>query len=110
LPCSKSWLRFAEIVDEHVLDCTHGLTVDDFVADQKAADATERCVLRITEAAVSSTSSLKNAAAAYLARNPQDWKLRSHWFSHDRRHRHHDFGPLLADLRKLIATHDTAEK
>jgi uncharacterized protein with HEPN domain len=118
LPSSRPWLGFGDIVDniERVLDYTRSMTIEDFVADQKTADATERCVLRISEAAVK----LDTFAEEMLPQH--NWlairrigNILRHDYDRVRLAMIYDtvtmnFESLLADLRKLIATHDTAEK
>lgn len=54
LPSNKPWLRLADIAEnaQHVLEYTFGMNFETFVANRLARDATERCITRISEAAV----------------------------------------------------------
>ena len=54
LPSSKPWLRLADIAEniQRILTYTDGMNLSDFIADERTSDATERCMMRISEAAV----------------------------------------------------------
>ncbi len=54
MPSSNPHLAFGDIVEniDRILDYTAGMTEESFSGDQKTVDATERCLSRISEAAV----------------------------------------------------------
>lgn len=54
MPSNKPWLRLADIAENarKVLQYTHGMTFDDFISNPLVIDGSERCLLRISEAAV----------------------------------------------------------
>jgi len=54
LPSSRPKTRFLDIVEnaETILDYTAGMDRDSFEKDRRTRDATERCLSRISEAAV----------------------------------------------------------
>jgi hypothetical protein len=54
VPSDQPRQRFADIVDniEAALSYTSGMTREQFLADKKTVDASERCLSRISEAAV----------------------------------------------------------
>ena len=54
MPSKRPAARFADIIDniDAVLRYTAGMTQSDFLSDSKTLDATERCLLRISEAAI----------------------------------------------------------
>jgi uncharacterized protein with HEPN domain len=101
---------------ERVLDYTHGMSIEEFISDQKTVDATERCMLRISEAAVK----LGQFAEQLL---PQHNWAAIRRIGNILRHDYDrislpmiwdtvqiNLEPLLADLRSAIAARDTAEK
>lgn len=118
MPSRKPWLRFADIAEnvENVLSYMHGMTLEQFLADQKTIDATERCVLRISEAAVK----LDGFAEEMLPHHDwgairrignvlrHDYDRISRQMIYDTVTRH--FERLLADVKALLAAQDAAEK
>lgn len=54
MPSSRPWLRIEDILDNAhaVIKYTQGMTFDDYMSDRKTRDACERCISRISEAAV----------------------------------------------------------
>ncbi len=118
MPSRKPWLRFADIAEnvENVLSYMHGMTLEQFLADQKTIDATERCLLRISEAAVK----LDGFAEEMLPQH--DWvavrrigNVLRHDYDRISRKMIYDtvnghFERLLADVKALLAAHDEAEK
>lgn len=54
MPSDKPKRRFADIIDniDAVLSYTEGISDASFAADRKTIDAVERCLLRISEAAI----------------------------------------------------------
>jgi uncharacterized protein with HEPN domain len=54
LPSSRPWVRLEDILEngEAVLEYTQGFSLQQYLADRKTSDACERCLSRISEAAV----------------------------------------------------------
>jgi len=54
LPSETPWLRLSDIADniQSILTYTKGMNFSEFAANQLVCDATERCVARISEAAI----------------------------------------------------------
>ncbi|WP_244564228.1 HepT-like ribonuclease domain-containing protein [Rhizobium sp. RU36D] len=54
MPSSRPWVRVEDILENAsaVLEYTQGMSHDDYLADRKTVDACERCLSRISEAAV----------------------------------------------------------
>ena len=62
MPSSKPWVRLNDIAEniKRVRRYVGDMSLDQFVADEKSADATERCMLRISEAAMKLGSFAEN--------------------------------------------------
>lgn len=114
MPSSRPKARFHDIIQniERVFDYLDGFEFETFAKDQRTIDAVERCMQRITEAAVK----LQPDAATLLP--DQDWDA-IRGFGNVLRHDYdvisermiwdiaHDFLPgLLADCRQAIAILD----
>lgn len=54
MPSSRPWVRLEDILEnsEAILEYTKGMTEKEYLADRKTKDACERCLSRISEAAV----------------------------------------------------------
>ncbi len=54
MPSKKPWLRLADIAENvrKVLIYTNGMDSAAFIGDELTSDATERCLMRISEAAI----------------------------------------------------------
>ncbi|HEX5933897.1 MAG TPA: HepT-like ribonuclease domain-containing protein [Pseudorhizobium sp.] len=54
MPSSRPWVRVEDILENAlaILEYTDGLQLSDYLADRKTRDACERCLARISEAAV----------------------------------------------------------
>jgi uncharacterized protein with HEPN domain len=70
LPSEKPWLRLADIAENarQILEYTHGMTLADFIGDRRTSDASERCMMRIAEAAAKLGSVAEERFPSY------DWK------------------------------------
>jgi uncharacterized protein with HEPN domain len=69
LPSEKPWLRLADIAENarNIL-YTQGMTFADFIGDRRTSDASERCMMRIAEAAAKLGSVAEERFPTY------DWK------------------------------------
>jgi uncharacterized protein with HEPN domain len=54
LPSSRPWVRVEDILENAlaILEYTQGMKLADYLSDRKTRDACERCLSRISEAAV----------------------------------------------------------
>ena len=70
MPSSKPWLRLDDIAEniEKILAYTEGMNFSDFIADGRTSDATERCMMRISDAAVKLGSLAEDLLPSH------DWK------------------------------------
>lgn len=118
MPSSKPWVRLNDIAEniERVRRYVGDMSLDQFVADEKSADATERCMLRISEAAVKLGSFAEKLLPGH------DWSAirgTGNILRHDYDRVSipmiydtvvQNFEPLLNDLRRAISAHDQAER
>jgi uncharacterized protein with HEPN domain len=118
LPSEKPWHRLADIAENarKILAYTDGMTYAEFSSNDMAADATERCMSRISEAAV------KLGAIAEELLPSHDWQairgignVLRHDYDSIILHRtwetvEKNIRPLLLNVEAAITAHEAAEK
>lgn len=118
MPSSKPWLRLADITDNSrkILAYTEGMTYAEFVANEMAADASERCISRISEAAVKLGSFAEELLPGHdwqairgigniLRHDYEDVMLPRIWELIEK-----NIHPLLRDIELVIEAHEAADK
>jgi uncharacterized protein with HEPN domain len=97
LPSKKARRCLEDIIEnaDQVAEYIHGMTLESFTADKRTRDAVERCLQRITEAAIR----LDEADWDALIQNPPLHQLRGLG-----NHLRHDYGAInIAEIWEIAA-------
>ncbi len=118
MPSNKPWLRLADIADNatKIIAYTDGMTYEDFKTNSLVSDATERCMSRISEAAIKLGGFAEELLPAHdwqsirgignILRHDYDGILLARlWDTVEK-----SIKPLLADVQDAIADHEAAER